>query len=555
MLEAIRRSSRSTIIYVLFAVLIAVFVINFGPGSRGCGAELTSSYAARVAGSTISDQEYRLSYIALGGPNIPPQFAKERRLKEFVMDKLIERELLAQEAERLGFAVSEKEVEDMAAEGKMYILGVPRRADELFVDGHFSYDRLKAVCQNRLGVSVARFIEVQRREMLADKVKQLLLGGIRVTPDEVKADYDQKETQASLVYVRFQPRQFEDKVTLTPEEIAAWQAAHKDEIQKQYEEHAFLYKKQDKQARLARILVKIPEGAPEGDPAAWKTQDDKFLKVKAKIERAGRRIKAGEDFAVVAKAMSEDDATKDKGGEAGWKKKAQAQLGADNEAQVFTDAKEGDVVGPVRTDRGLEVIKVEGFREGDLPLDAVASEIAEEKLRQERAKVRARDAATEAIAGVRDGQSLSEQFPKPTDTDESNPLKKLMGPPVADETGPFARHGELIPQVGVSADLMKKAFELKAGEVAGPFEVGGGFVVASLKERKEPDKEFFEKHKDEEVRQFTRQKWADVLDAWTKQRCIEVRDDGRLKVTDDVLTYEGMEKGEVKYTPCAPTKL
>ena len=71
MLESIRRHSRSTIIYVLFGVLIAVFVINFGPGSGGCGSVLSGTFAAKVGGSTISEQDYRMAYVALGGPQHP----------------------------------------------------------------------------------------------------------------------------------------------------------------------------------------------------------------------------------------------------------------------------------------------------------------------------------------------------------------------------------------------------------------------------------------------------------------------------------------------------
>src|SRR4051812_38641630 len=104
MLEAMRRNSRNAIIYILFGVIIAVFVINFGPGSRGCTpGGGGSTYAAKVAGSTLTEQDFRFAYIALGGTQFPGQMARERHLKEFVMDKLIERELFAQEAERLGF--------------------------------------------------------------------------------------------------------------------------------------------------------------------------------------------------------------------------------------------------------------------------------------------------------------------------------------------------------------------------------------------------------------------------------------------------------------------
>src|SRR5579863_8132901 len=118
MLSAMRRNSRHAIIYVLFGILIAAFVISFGPGSRGVGySGVTSAYAVKVGGSTVTEQDFHFAWVALGGPQAP----RERRLKEFVMDKLIERELFANEAEHLGYDVSAKEAEDMIMTGRMLI--------------------------------------------------------------------------------------------------------------------------------------------------------------------------------------------------------------------------------------------------------------------------------------------------------------------------------------------------------------------------------------------------------------------------------------------------
>ena len=126
MLETLRRNSRSAIIYVLFGILIAVFVLSFGPGSKGfVASSAASNVAAKVGGGTLTEQDFRFAYIALGGSQFPAAVAKERRLKEFVMDKLIEREILAAEAESLGFLVSQKEVEDMIADGRMMVMGFP----------------------------------------------------------------------------------------------------------------------------------------------------------------------------------------------------------------------------------------------------------------------------------------------------------------------------------------------------------------------------------------------------------------------------------------------
>ena len=46
MLEQMRKSSQSLLIYVLFGIVIAVFIINFGPQSQGCHA---SRHGQRVS--------------------------------------------------------------------------------------------------------------------------------------------------------------------------------------------------------------------------------------------------------------------------------------------------------------------------------------------------------------------------------------------------------------------------------------------------------------------------------------------------------------------------
>ena len=105
MLEQMRQQSRSLLIYVLFGIVIAVFIINFGPQSpggcnRGKGAAVQSSLeGARVKGRLLSRQDYMYGMMMIGAQNIPPQRAKMMRLHETVMDMLIDRELLAESAE------------------------------------------------------------------------------------------------------------------------------------------------------------------------------------------------------------------------------------------------------------------------------------------------------------------------------------------------------------------------------------------------------------------------------------------------------------------------
>src|SRR3954471_11962331 len=143
MLEQMRRSSQSLLIYVLFGIVIAVFIINFGPHSpSGCDKQAAdpSGDAAKVDVQTLTAQDFRYGYLLVGGGQYSAQMAKQRRLKETIMDKLIERELLAHEAERLGLRVTDEEVEDMIYESKIIGLGYEQTLPMVQKDGRFDYD-------------------------------------------------------------------------------------------------------------------------------------------------------------------------------------------------------------------------------------------------------------------------------------------------------------------------------------------------------------------------------------------------------------------------------
>jgi peptidyl-prolyl cis-trans isomerase D len=551
MLQAMRRNSRHAIIYVLFGILIAAFVISFGPGSRGFGYQGPSSnIAAKVSGSTVSEQDFHFAYVALGGTQYPPQIARERRLKEFVMDKLIERELFASEAERLGYNVSNKEAEDEIYAGKMMVMGVPRRVDSyVYKDGKFDYERFKLVSQNQLGVTVQHFIEIQKREMMADKVREAMRVASKVSPDEVKQEFVERGLQVNLEYGRFPERKYEEEVGApTPAEVDAYVKAHGDELKKQYDERAFLYKNLDKQAKLRHIVVEAPKDLPQ----------DKTEAAKIRSQNALAKIKAGTSFAQVAKEVSTDERSKNRGGEMGWMKKGLTGFGDAVEAKIFA-AKPGDIIGPERTERGFELVQVDQFREGDVPLAEAQKEMATAEVRKQKAKEKAKADAEAVMARVKKGEALDKILTKevsdPNETPEEKQIKALMkkssDPIHLQETGLFSRRGDMVQDIGISKDLAKKAFELKPGEVAGPFDAGSAWVVVRAKEHRDPDLADFEKRKSDIVREYERTKWAELVDNWSKQKCVEVRDDGRIKVNNEVLEYEVGGKQALPYQPCS----
>jgi peptidyl-prolyl cis-trans isomerase D len=567
MLEQLRKSSQSLLIYLLFGILIVVFIISFGPQSRGttCDAALSGDdhYAARVAGDVISTNDFRYGFLMMGGAQAPAQIAKQRRMKEMVMDKLIDRELLAQEAERLGYVVSDEEVEDLVADSKMIGLGEPLTVGRVQKNGKFNYEAFKNFVQFELSLNPKTFIEEQKRELLASRVRNLMRAGVKVSLDEVKADFERTGLQVNLEYLRFSNRKYEPAVVVTEADINAYATKNEAKLRELYEQKKFMYEKVPKEVRVRQILIKGGTAANDAAKAQRKAEQ-----LAAKIKGEKDASKASAIFAQAAKESSDDAASKAKGGDLGWKRKGTLGLESADDDKVFA-AKAGELLGPFKTkDGGAALLVVEGNREGDLPFDKVKLELAEEKVREERSGALAKADAEAAMAKAKagSGKTLKELFPpKSDDKDDAKPSKLAKLPaadadaPRAEETGLFARRGSregaIIEGLGISNALSKAAFELRPdAPLAGPFEIAGSWVVVRLKERKEPDMAEYEKKKQDLLKDAELNKWMEVLTDWSHERCIEARDAKRIQINRDVLRYEDSAEPP-PYEPCMPRRL
>jgi len=553
MLEQMRKSSQSLLIYILFGIVIAVFIVNFGPQSGGgCdpGGDV-DNVAAQVGGRVLTTNNFRYGYMMLGGGQFPAAVAKQRRVKETVMDKLIERELFAEEALRLGFRISDEEVEDLIFEAKMIGLGYPRMVPRVQKDGKFDYELFRNFVRFELGLNPKTFIEEQRRELLAFRVRELLRDSVKVSPAEVKADFERKGLQVNLEYVRFAPRRYEAEIEPTESEISAYAAANEKKLKETYDQRKFLYEKAPKELRLRHLVIKVDAVASADTDAAAKKKAEALL----------ARAKKGEALAKLAREASEDDETKARGGTLGWRRKGATGLGGPVEEAVFA-GKEGEIMGPVKGDAGWHLVVAEGSREGDIPFDKVRAELAEEQLRQDKAKARARADAEAAMAKARGaaGKTLKDLFPTAPDGEGAADGGKgktgasaFSDAPRAEETGLFSRRGAVVEGIGVSNDLAKAVFEMKPdAPLGGPYDVSGSWVVLRLKERKEPDMAELEKKKDELARDAELTKWEQVMTAWADRLCTEAKEAKRLDVNRDVLRYDEGPEASVAYEPCSP---
>jgi peptidyl-prolyl cis-trans isomerase D len=547
MLEQMRQQSRSLLIYVLFGIIIAVFIINFGPqGPRSCSggrrAAQPSIEGARVKGHLLTRQDYMYGMMMVGAQNIPPQRAKMMRLHETVMDLLIDREIMAGEAERAGFRVTDEEVEDFLGESKIIGLGREQKATIFDEDGKFSYEHFRKFVQYQMGMTPRLFIDEQRREMLANRMRDSLRAGVAVSPAEVKEEWTRQADQVNVEYLRFPVHRYESELELRPDEIVKFAGANEEALKKLYDERrAALYEKQPKQRHLRQILVKLDLEPTETDVAT----------AQKKADGLAARIRKGEAFAKVAKAASEDERTKRRGGDLGWQRVGGTMLDPAVDAKI-TAAKDGELVGPVKTAGGFVLAIAEATREGTIAFDVAKPELAESKLREEKSRAQAKAEADAALAKIKawPAKSLKDLYPGPEEGEAATGKAKGT---YAEETGLFSRHGSTVSGIGKAPALAKAIFALTADEpIAGPVEELGSFIVVKLKERKEPDLAEFEKNRIGLIEDAAKRKGSMVVMEWALERCREAREAKQIEVNTDLLRYEGGPEGAIQYEPCSP---
>ncbi len=550
MLETIQSRFQSVVLFGLVILLSAVFILQFGgPQSQGCTSMFErSGYAARVRGSTISNGDFRAAYAVPGFNQYRPEQARAMRLRELMLDGLIERELLADAAIDMGFRVSRDDVmDDLLRTGIIYVNtavdapeGFPGPDFDVstgFQDrnGNFSARRMRNFIANALRRSTDEFVGWQVRERLAILARQSAEQGVVVSADEVHDAYVRDTDRAQLDYVQFRPAFYRDRIAPTDAEVTAWQAEHASEVNEEYARQRHRYTGLELEVRARHVLIKAAENAPEADRAA----------ARARAEAILARVRGGEDFATVARAESEDEGSARRGGDLGWNPRGRMVAPFD-EAQFATEP--GQITDHVVESRfGFHVIKVEGRREGDVPEDEAKHEIATDLFTRARASELARQAADAALAFLREGHSMEELHrrlvfdgsPPPEGDDTPEPTLDPLAPDVR-ETRRFGRMDAPISGAFDSGPLGHAAFELSMASPLPeePMRLGEDFFVFRLKDRVEATDEGFTAEIRERIASaLLARKRAEAVRTYVHELRAQAERDGDIRIDERILRY------------------
>lgn len=487
--------------YLFIAVLAVLFALQWGPGSQGCDTRIQDAeVAATVNGAPIPLKDFRRTYGQQADDfrrqGVPADLMKQFGLHKQVIDRLVNNELLSQAAEARGLTTSNDEL-------VKFLKDIPAFQK----DGKFDKETYQQWVYQVEGSTAPAFEEKLRRELAAQRLLQLVENSVAVSDEEVKAKYLKDGDTAKVSFVRFSPTMFAEKLgTPKPADIDAWAKANEAAIAAHYEQNKFTFFVQEK-VKAKQILLKVPADAD----AAKKAE------IKQRIENVRKDIVENKkDFSELAKAVSEDLETREKGGDLGLVERLQLP-GAF--ADMLFALQPGEVTAPVETPMGWFIGTISEKKAPEQrPLDQVKKEIAGVLFVKEKAKALAQAEADKALAAVKGGKKLSELFPAEKPAEGSNPFAfAAETKPEAKETGEFNASVDAIPQLGADAALKKSIFDMKAaGLIDRVVTVGDALVIAVVDERKSPSDADFEAQKAQLKLEAVKAKQFEVREGFLK---------------------------------------
>ncbi|CAM2059658.1 peptidyl-prolyl cis-trans isomerase D [Desulfovibrionales bacterium] len=481
MMNFIRNQAQSLFVKLIFGIIIIVFVFYFGFSSmRGRSNTILAYVNGRPISITAFSRSYKRALEALHRQsNIDADELKKLDFKRQVLDKMITEELLQEEAASLGLTSSKEDIRQEIAkipafqnENQQFDQQLYRhiiRAEHMGVADFeqeiktmlvrrklMDYVAL-SVLPSSLGLEqTARdFFTFQREER---KISYLLL------PAMEPAIMSIPTTDAVEVYYKNHLNEFKLPIRISleylefiPEILADHNAVSEQDIKDFYEKNAAKTYTQKERIKARNIMLIAEQNATA-------MSDDK---VKARINAIHQRLAKGENFADVARNISEDESSTEDGN-LGWIERGQTVEPFEKVAFNLPLNKLSD---PVRTVFGWHLILVDSHEaEQCIPLDQVKASIA-----QTLAEEQATDQVTKLLDQAIELQMAGADLTK---------ISQELGLPLSKQLT-ISRDEVPIKLPGLTPKAVDMLFTMLAGETTDtPLPIIHGFLLATVKEVK-----------------------------------------------------------------------
>ena len=506
----------------ILLIFCGAMVITLIPGGLGSNLNLGGpgqGVVAKVGDQDVTHTEVVRQAQVMLRQQFPRGNAMAGQLLPFftsrAAEQLITQKALVVEAGRMGLRATDEDLRDELQHG-LY-------AATLFPGGKFiGQEAYEGLLQNA-DLSVPQFEEGVKQDILVRKLRNLVAASASVNDPEVRQEFEKRNTKIKFQYAVISEADIRKGIHPTDAELKAFYERNKatynnsipekrkvtyaiidtsriasntqvtqSDLQSYYNQHQDEYRVPE-QVNVRHILIKSP--APGADGKVDQKADEA---AKAKAEDILKQIKAGGNFADLAKKYSEDPGSAKNGGSLSWIGKGRTVPEFEKAAFSLPKGGTSDVV---KSSYGYHIIHVDDKQEAHVKsLDEVKPQI-EAVLRQQKA---ARAAEGEANAFVTQARTSG--------LDKAASAKGLQV-----TTTDFVSRTDSLPGIGNSPQFMEAAFAQTAKSAPDMIQIPQGFVIYQVLDIKPPATPTFDEIRSRVEEEFKNQRATELLGQKTQE--------------------------------------
>lgn len=366
---------KKTIAWLILIPLAIVFAIWGATGAVSLDFIGPKRYAAKVDGNEISLQDagrlwqdQQAEWAGQFGTDIPEDLRAS--LQDSIIERLIRSELISARSREAGYRVDGTRVQESI------------RNEEAFqVEGQYN-ETLALARLAQLGITADQYRADIRRGLQNEELQRALFAGEFLTATEIGRRIALEDEQREVRYALFPAAKYRASLKLSEAELEAWYQKNSqrfltpESVRLQFAEASIGDVASQVVVAESDLLNLYAKNKDRYTETERRRARHILLATEKEANEVLAKLKGGSDFSALATQLSKDTGSAGSGGDLGFSEKSAF-------VAPFADAvfsmKEGETRGPVKTEFGFHVIRLEAIQAGrNKSFEEVRAELEDE---------------------------------------------------------------------------------------------------------------------------------------------------------------------------------